>query len=67
MPTLSVSVEGECGLTWPRWKRLVTTVEQFGFAALFCADHFTVPEPIAPDSLEMVVALSYSRSDNVVD
>jgi F420-dependent oxidoreductase-like protein len=59
MVAVSISVEGINGLTWPRWKRLVTAVEQFGFARLFCSDHFTQPEPPDMDSLEMVVSLTY--------
>ncbi len=59
MLTISISVEGVAGLTWPRWQRLVTAVEQFGFAGLFCSDHFVFPEPVVMDSLELVVALGY--------
>jgi alkanesulfonate monooxygenase SsuD/methylene tetrahydromethanopterin reductase-like flavin-dependent oxidoreductase (luciferase family) len=59
MIELSVSVEGLCGLTWRSWKRLVEAVEPWGFAGLYCSDHFTLPDTPALASLEMIVALTY--------
>jgi F420-dependent oxidoreductase-like protein len=52
-------IEGQSGLTWPRWKRLVTEVEQLGFAGLFRSDHFTDKDPPDSDSLEMIVSQTY--------
>ena len=59
MPALSIMIEGQNGLTWPRWKRLVSEVERLGFAGLFRSDHFTNGRPPDLDSLEMVVSLTY--------
>lgn len=59
MPALSIMIEGQNGLTWPRWKRLVDAVEQLGFAGLFRSDHFTNARPPDVESLEMVVSLAY--------
>src|SRR5262245_4538709 len=59
MPELSISIQGLCGLTWPAWQRLVEAVERLGFAGLFCTDHFTLPDALTVDSLEMIVALTY--------
>jgi F420-dependent oxidoreductase-like protein len=59
MLAVSVSVEGVSGLTWFRWKRLITAIEQLGFVALYCSDHFVVPDPVPTDSLELVLALGY--------
>ena len=59
MIALSIMIEGQDGLTWPRWKRLVTEVESLGFAGLFRSDHFTNPQPPDKDSLEMIVSLAY--------
>lgn len=59
MPALSIMIEGQNGLTWPRWKRLVAEVERLGFAGLFRSDHFTNMQPPDKDSLEMVVSLAY--------
>src|SRR6266516_3474893 len=52
-------IEGQNGLTWPYWKRLVSEVEELGFAGLFRSDHFTNARPPDKDSLEMIVSLTY--------
>jgi len=52
-------IEGQNGLTWPRWKRIVKEVEELGFAGLFRSDHFTNASPPDKDSLEMTVSLTY--------
>ena len=59
MVAISLQIEGQNGLTWPHWKRLVTEVEALGFAGLFRSDHFTNAQPPDKDSLEMVVSLTY--------
>lgn len=59
MVAVSIMIEGQDGLTWPRWKRLVSEVEALGFAGLFRSDHFTNAAPPDKDSLEMVVSLTY--------
>ncbi len=56
---IAVTIEGLFGLTWPRWKRLVTEIEQMGFRGLFRSDHFTVTQPPDLDSLELIVSLTY--------
>ena len=45
MPDISIMIEGQMGLNWPRWQRLVATVERLGFAGLFRSDHFTMSRP----------------------
>jgi len=52
---ISIAIEGMCGLYWPRWKRLVSVVEDLGFAGLFRSDHFTLGTAPDLDSLEMLV------------
>lgn len=59
MIELSIMIEGQFGLTWTRWKRLVSEVEQLGFAGLFRSDHFTNQQTPDRDSLEMMVSLTY--------
>src|SRR5436190_19717535 len=56
---ISISVEGEFGLTWPRWKRLITEVERLGFAGLYMSDHFNTSGTSAANALELMVALTY--------
>ncbi|HLZ60018.1 MAG TPA: TIGR03560 family F420-dependent LLM class oxidoreductase [Ktedonosporobacter sp.] len=59
MVELSLQIEGQTGLTWPRWKNLVAESEELGFAGLFRSDHFTNPSPPNRESLEMIVSLAY--------
>src|SRR5690242_9688667 len=59
MVAISIMIEGQEGLTWPRWKRLVSEVESLGFAGLFRSDHFTNANPPDKESLEMIVSLTY--------
>src|SRR5438034_8516962 len=59
MVAISIMIEAQDGLTWPRWKRLVAEVEDLGFAGLFRSDHFTNARPPDKDSLEMIVSLTY--------
>jgi F420-dependent oxidoreductase-like protein len=59
MIDISIMIEGQNGLTWPRWKRIVAEVEDLGFAGLFRSDHFTNAQPPDKDSLEMIVSLVY--------
>ena len=33
MPEIAINIEGQNGLNWPRWKRIVRTVEYLGYAA----------------------------------
>lgn len=59
MVALSIMIEGQNGLTWPRWKRLVDATEQLGFAGLFRSDHFTNAQPPDQASLELAISLAY--------
>jgi F420-dependent oxidoreductase-like protein len=59
MVAISIMIEGQNGLTWPRWKRIVKEVEELGFAGLFRSDHFTNAGPPDKDSLETIVSLTY--------
>lgn len=59
MVAISLMIEGQNGLSWPHWKRLVAEVEDLGFAGLFRSDHFTNANPPDKDSLEMIVSLAY--------
>ena len=59
MVALSIQIEGQDGLTWARWKKLVDEVETLGFAGLYRSDHFTNTRPPDKASLEMIVSLTY--------
>jgi Coenzyme F420-dependent N5,N10-methylene tetrahydromethanopterin reductase and related flavin-dependent oxidoreductases len=66
MTAISIMIEGQNGLNWPRWKGLVKTVDRLGFAGLFRSDHFTNPNPPDHDSLELMVSLAY-LADNTTN
>jgi F420-dependent oxidoreductase-like protein len=59
MVDISVMIEGQDGLTWLRWQRLMAAAEDFGFAGLFRSDHFTNARPPDKNSLEMIVSITY--------
>jgi F420-dependent oxidoreductase-like protein len=59
MVAISLMIEGQNGLTWPRWQRIASEAEHLGFAGLFRSDHFTNAGGPMLDSLEMVVSLAY--------
>ncbi len=59
MTAISIQIEGQNGLTWPRWKRVVEEVERLGFAGIFRSDHFTNAGAPDIESLEAIVSLTY--------
>jgi F420-dependent oxidoreductase-like protein len=59
MIELAIMIEGQDGLNWPRWQRLVTAVEDLGFVGLYRSDHYTNASPPDKDSLELWVSLTW--------
>jgi F420-dependent oxidoreductase-like protein len=59
MIEVSISVEGQTGLTWSIWKRWVAMAEANGYSGLYRSDHFTMPDPPDEASLECIVSLAY--------
>jgi F420-dependent oxidoreductase-like protein len=62
MLSIAIMIEGQNGLTWPRWQRISRAVEDCGFDGLYRSDHFTTPEPPDLDSLELWVSLTWLAS-----
>lgn len=62
MLDVAIMIEGQNGLTWPRWQRLAAAVEALGFAGLFRSDHFVNDEMPDQDSLELWVSLAWLAS-----
>ena len=56
---IAIMIEGQDGLNWPRWKSIVRSVEDLGFAGLYRSDHFTNASPPDIDSLELWVSLTW--------
>lgn len=52
-------IEGQNGLNWPRWQKIVQAVEDRGFVGLYRSDHFTNAGPPDKDSLELWVSLAW--------
>lgn len=59
---VSIMVEGQQGLTWPRWQRLARAAEDLGFYGLFRSDHFSNPEGDYTDALETWVSFAWLAS-----
>ncbi len=62
MLELAVMIEGQNGLTWPRWQEIVRLVEDMGFVGLFRSDHFTNSNEPDMDSLELWTSLTWLAS-----
>ncbi len=59
---IAIMIEGQNGLTWPRWQRIAQTVEDLGFAGLYRSDHYTNASPPDKDSLELWTSLTWLAS-----
>jgi F420-dependent oxidoreductase-like protein len=59
---IAIMIEGQDGLTWPRWQRMAQAVETLGFAGLYRSDHFTNAGPPDKDSLELWLSLAWLAS-----
>lgn len=59
MPEIALMIEGQHGVNWDNWKRLVRTAEDLGFAGLHRSDHFTDAEGPLRDSLELWTSLTW--------
>jgi F420-dependent oxidoreductase-like protein len=59
---IAIMLEGQNGLTWPRWQNIARAVEDLGFAGLYRSDHFTNAQPPDKESLELWVSLTWLAS-----
>lgn len=59
---VAIMLEGQNGLTWPRWQRIARAVEDLGFAGLYRSDHYTNANPPDKESLELWVSLTWLAS-----
>ena len=59
MLEIAIMIEGQNGLNWERWKKIVRLVENAGFVGLFRSDHFTNSNPPDLDSLELWTSLTW--------
>ena len=59
MLEIAIMIEGQNGLTWPRWQKIARLVEDAGFIGLFRSDHFTNRNPPDLESLELWTSLTW--------
>ena len=59
MLEVAIMLEGQYGIDWPRWRRLVRAVEDLGYAGLYRSDHFTEPTGPPLDALELWSSLTW--------
>lgn len=56
---IAIMIEGQNGLTWARWQKIVRLVEELGFVGLFRSDHFTNSSEPDLESLELWTSLTW--------
>jgi F420-dependent oxidoreductase-like protein len=59
MLEIAIMIEGQNGLTWSRWQKIVRLVEELGFVGLYRSDHFTNSNATDLDSLELWTSLTW--------
>jgi F420-dependent oxidoreductase-like protein len=59
---IGLMLEGQNGLNWARWQRILQIAEDAGYQSVFRSDHFTNTQPPDIDSLELWVSLTYAAS-----
>jgi F420-dependent oxidoreductase-like protein len=64
MLEIAIMIEGQNGLTWPRWQAIVERVEGLGFVGLYRSDHFTNAGPPDKESLELWVSLTWLAANS---
>ena len=57
---IGIIIEGQMGLNWESWERVLAMAERVGYQSVFCSDHFVDPEPPDQDSPELWSALLYA-------
>ena len=57
---IGLMVEGQDGLNWDNWGRILRIAEERGFQCVFRSDHYVNPQPPDKDSLELWVSLTYA-------
>jgi len=62
MTQIGIMIEGQDGLNWERWKRILQTAEDVGYQCVFRSDHFTNASGSDKDSLELWTSLTYAAS-----
>lgn len=59
---IGLMIEGQFGLNWDRWTRVLDMAERAGYQCVFRSDHFTNPAEPDLDSLELFTSLTYAAT-----
>lgn len=59
---VSLMIEGQDGVNWPRWQALARAAEGLGYAGLYRSDHFTNPDGELKDALELWISQAWLAS-----
>lgn len=62
MTQIGLMIEGQDGLNWTRWKRILTTAEDAGYQCVFRSDHFTNPQGEYKDALDLWSSLTVAAT-----
>ncbi len=62
MTQIGLMLEGQEGLNWERWTRILTAAEDLGYQCVFRSDHFTLVDDSDLDSLEMWTSLTFAAT-----
>ncbi len=57
---ISLLIEGQQGLNWQYWKKLVPAIDSLGFYGLYRSDHYVDTAPPNKDSLEMITSITWA-------
>jgi F420-dependent oxidoreductase-like protein len=57
---VALMIEGQNGLDWPRWQRILRAAEDLGYDGVWRSDHFTNANPPDKASLEAWTSLTYA-------
>lgn len=62
MTQIGIMIEGQDGLNWDRWKKILKTADDSGYQCVFRSDHFTNASGPHTDALELWTSLTYAAS-----
>lgn len=62
MIEVAIMIEGQNGLTWPRWQAITQKAEELGFVGVYRSDHYTNARPPDKESLELWVSMTWLAS-----
>ncbi|MFN8452710.1 MAG: TIGR03560 family F420-dependent LLM class oxidoreductase [Anaerolineae bacterium] len=63
MAAIGLMLEGQMGLTWERWRRILNAAEDLDYQCVFRSDHFTNSAPPDEESLEAWASLTYAATE----